>query len=212
MDIRTVLTLGWVLASALPSHASTIGFDDLVVNDQGDHVVPDGYAGFDWTGFFVTNASLWPGAGYPNAATSPPNVAFTAGNDGSSASILGVGGATFTLVDANLTAAWRNGLDVNVSGLRNGVAIDSLDLMVGTSAPSPVAFDWSGIDTVTFTVSGGDAPIGPCFGQCRNLAIDDVVIETAVPEPNSSTLLAVGLVLLGAVDIRRRFTASCRFV
>ena len=199
---------------SISAQAGTIGFDDIVIADRGDHPILDGYAGIDWNGFYALNTALWPDSGYANAATSGSNVAFTAGSDFSTATFSSPDGSAFTFNGASLTAGWRDNLVVDVSGYRNGTVVDSSTLLVGTSGPNLATFNWGGVDSVSFTVHGGSSPVARCYGQCENLAIDDISLSgitvSSVPEPSTLAMFAAGALVIGLSGRRRIGSGAIR--
>ena len=76
-------------------------------------MVPNGYNGFQWANFSVIDAldSLIASGGQ-NGTVSPKNVAFN--SNGNPANFSGSG--AFTLDSAYLTAAWNDGLQLEVQG------------------------------------------------------------------------------------------------
>ena len=98
--------------------ATTIGFDDLTDAGFGTPIT-NGYQGLNWTNWSVLNTAAFTSFFGPSGATpgtvSPPNVAFnpTGGEAIFSQS------SPFTLNSADLTAFWRDNLQVTVTGLLN---------------------------------------------------------------------------------------------
>lgn len=187
------------------AHADTITFDDLVpsaLSPTGYHLanVPQGYAGLAWQNIGVADMSAAAAphnSGYGPGTISPTNVAFNSGGDPAS-----FGSATnFTLEQAYFTAAWNDGLEVDVQGFLNGTLQFSKSFILNTSAPSLITFNWSNINSVSFFSHGGT--LVSSIGSGTHFALDNLSIS-AVPESDSTLLSLAGMLTVGGSMLARR--------
>ena len=188
-----VLCITILILAALPCSATTINFDDL----WGGSWTPiaSGYAGLNWSNFSVAEGlmllMMFGPNGYWDGTVTYPNVA-TSGDGGAIAS----SGGTFTLNHGYFTAAWRDALLVTATNNLGDVKVFSLH-----TTGTVVQFDWVGISSVTFSATGGAKHC--CYeGDGVQFALDNLVINEAVPEPSSIPLLIAGFV--GVVGMLRR--------
>jgi hypothetical protein len=165
------------LALAGPASARLITFDNL----QGSDVkIPDGWGGFHWSNdFYYLNGASEPGSGYDNGVVSPPNVAINAYGATVSFGRL----EPFELVGFDLTAAWRDGLNVRVTGKLNGVKVDEETVTVNASGPTEETFDWKVNQVVIYAYGGVSAHLGD---RGAEFAIDNL---TTSPVPKALTVL-----------------------
>ena len=189
--LTLILTL---LACPSAIVAQTITFDDLNPNtllgspDPFDAPIPDGYAGLQWNNMWVLDVPLHIqdggsiGSGYDNGLVSGNNVAF---NDrGNPASI---SGGAFNLNSAYLTAAWNNGLQVEVQGYVGATLTYDNTYTLNTTGPSLITFNYLDVDEVNFISSGGvNAGLS---GIGTEFAMDNI---SAAPEPTSLAYAGLG--------------------
>ena len=176
--VGAIGVLGFALAGSLNvAHADLITFDDPVALPGTFGVIPNGYAGLNWGNFFYIEGALNNPSGYNNGTVSSPNVAFNSGNPAT----FSVGSGTFTLNNFDITAAWNNGLNVQVTGLLNGVLQDITTFTIDSTSPTFVTLNWSNINEVDFVSSGGTnagfagaADAGNSFTQ---FALDNVTLN-----------------------------------
>jgi hypothetical protein len=202
-----VLAVFIVVALAAVANAETLAFDDL--DPSQSSVIPDGYGGLNWTNVNVvdgTNYGVNYGtpSGYEHGVISPRNVAFNAGGYPAE-----ISGAPFAFDSAYFTAAWKDGLNVQVVGYLVGTIVETANFVVDTSGPTLKTFNWPEVDTVTFTTSGG-TPHGYIVGGLPadegQFAMDDFRF-TPVPEPSSLSLLISAIVGSAIVYLRPRLAA-----
>ncbi len=188
--------------------AATLDFDTLSAADP----IPDGYGGVNWDGIGILNVAFSypqnpPVAGYGYALISPDNVAVAFGAPSSFSSA-----TTFDFNSVYLTAAFRDGLSITVAGFNNGSQLYTSTILIDSTAPTLAVFNYLGVDTVSFTTSGGvlhgypGAGAAECGDGCNQFALDNLTLNaTAVPEPSQvSGLLLAGLGVVGGGLIRRR--------
>jgi hypothetical protein len=147
-------------------------FDDLVKTNA---VISSGYGGLNWSNFYCLDAVnlLKNPSGYQAGMVSPPNVAYNFG--GHPASIIGV--VPFDLLSADLTAAWRNNLNVEVKGYVGGNLTYDQVVTLSVTAPTTVQFNYFGVNSVSFVSSGG-TPVSGYAESGEEFVMDNV---TAVP-------------------------------
>jgi hypothetical protein len=179
-----------------------ITFDDLVPSLLGpehnfEGIIPDGYDGLRWDNFGVsdTTENLTP-SGYQNAVVSPDNVAF---NVKRNPALLSDGSfnfnGSFNLNSAYLTAAWNNGLQVEVQGFVGTALIYDNTYTVNTTGPTLVNFNYLGVDEVNFISSGGTPnPAYAPGGEGTQFAMDNLSIT--VPEPSAFAYIESAIMLL----------------
>jgi hypothetical protein len=184
------------LACAFPAlaDAGLITFDTLTAG-SGGAVIGNGYSGFNWSNMDVENTTTVPQSGYAAGAVSLNNVAFNGA--GSAASMLGIGGALFDFNSAYLTGAWSDALNIQVQGFKGGNLLYTQTFAANATSPTFETFNYLGVDTVTFTSSGGLHHVGYA-GSGTQFAMDNVTVNAAVPEP-ATALFGVAIVgVLGA--------------
>ena len=127
--IAALALLAGASFSSQSAAATTITFDDLSDNGSGT-LIANGYQGLSWTNWFVLNTpalTLGSGSnGFAAGTVSPPNVAFNGSGDDAIFS-----NDAFIFNGVYLTAAWRNGLQVTVTGKLLGATIDMVTLSLG---------------------------------------------------------------------------------
>ena len=180
--------------------AGTYGFDTLTPFTTP----PSGYAAIQtWNGSFsVVNNTCCNGtaSGYYVNNVSPSNEIYDP--FGLPANLGASGDPTFMLNSFYVGAAWNDGENLNIVGLLNGVQVGSYNTNVTISAIGPailVTLNWSGINEVDFTPSGGVNH--GWSGAGEHFVIDDITTN-AVPEPG--TLMMLGSGVVGIAGLLRR--------
>ncbi|MCP3874572.1 MAG: hypothetical protein GY699_15630 [Desulfobacteraceae bacterium] len=181
------------------AHAAILSFDDISGQDAGGSM-PEGYGGFTWLRFNSLNVTTQPLSGYANSNVSGEYVAY--GNGGVIGELSVSRSSSFTFNSAYLTAAFRNGLSIEVKGFSGYSEIYSKTVTVDTTVPSMVDFDFIGIDKLTFSAYGGTA-----FGTntAYYFAMDNFTFDESVSTvPIPSAILLFGCGLLGLAGVNRR--------
>ncbi len=201
--ILALILLAGVSSYTQSAAAITITFDDLSDNGVGTPIA-NGYQGFNWTNWEVVNTPAFTSIFGPNGAApgtvSAPNVAFNGFGDTAIFS-----NNVFTLTSAYLTAFWRDNLQVTVTGKRLGTTIHSVTLIPSATAPTLETFDWTGIDEVDLSATGGTQHPG-YDSNGTEVAMDNLTVSvpTSIPEPSTLAILGGILAVLG---VARRGTS-----
>ena len=200
--MKRIAIIALAAAVGATAHAAPLHFDDLVSSGPAIKGIVNGYQGLNWQAVFSLNtAAFSTSTGYGKAAVSPTGAAMIGGSFGR----FGSDDETFDLGSLYMTSIWRNGLNVLVEGVRNGSVVNSTTVVLNTTGPQKFDFNWSNLNWVRFTASGGTR-ISP-YGDGMYFAFDDAGVArniqpagVPVPEPATLGLAAVGL----AAALRRR--------
>lgn len=188
-----------ITAIAAPATAVTITFDDV----EGFSSVSNGYKGFNWNNFFAIDATMVVSSGYFAGVVSLNNV--VANGFPTPATISSA--KAFSLTSGYLTAAWNDGLTVQLNGYLGGNPVFTQTFSPTATGPTLYSFNGASIDTAMFSSFGGSHHEG-YFGTGTYFGLDSLTINGAggVPEPASWALMVAGFGLVGA-SMRRRHSA-----
>jgi len=181
--------------TALAQDVQILTFDDLPDPGTYGSPVPAGYGGFQWNNFDYLDGADFVASGYQNGVVSGMNVAF----NGSGESALFNGGGLFDLNSGWLTAAWNDGLSVEVQGFAGTALVYDNTYTLNATAPTLVVFNYLQVDSVEFISSGG---VSHGYGGSGTQFMMDNLTVT-VPEPNPTMLLLFGSVLI-VLQLRKR--------
>ena len=201
-----------VLAASGPASAKLVHFDFIPSDGRGDGPIPSEWASFDWSSDFwwlnpVKSGDT--GDGYKYGMVTTPNVAFNA----SGKNVSFRRNAPFELVSFDLTAAWNNGLEVTVTGFRDGVQVNTTTFTVNASGPMLETLDWD-VNRVTFHSFGGtNAGFG---GSGTQFVLDNLTtmpisapsgalqLSNAIPEASTWAMMLLGFAGLGLAGFSSR--------
>ncbi len=198
---KTVMVMMVVLGIGI-SQGYVLTFDDISTSDSGLIFDSYNYGGFDWlppsTGwaFYYMKSSVFPDSGFANGIVSGNYVAFPSTYDPA-----GIGGLissdSFTFNGAYFTAAWRDGLNIQVDGYLEEEIVYTTTIVVGTTSPTWFNFNYAGIDEIRFVASGGTHHEGYEYDN-THFAIDNF---TYVPEPTTLLLLTLGAFGIRGINV-----------
>lgn len=181
--------------------ASTlITFDDLTPRSSSEIPYPYHglvFSGDPYDGILRSINSTIPGVG--NGAVSSPNVLLSAGQSNSIQAYRPEDRAVFILYSGYFTSAYDSVLTVQALGFTPDDTSSPAfvkTFSINNTGPTLITFDWIGITDVELT--GGYAPFSP-----NQYVLDDLLVDTGVPEPKATALMCVGLSML-YVGIRIR--------
>ena len=207
---------GIAIAASVPASAEVVNFDDL--NGSAGDVILDSispYHGFTWTNVSVYTST--PGfPGFNNGIVSPPNAAFTAGDNFGSPIVSSITAASpFNFISGYFGSGWYDGLNVTVDGLDKGTQEFSKTITVDTEGAQLFTFDFTAItelDIFSTVTAATTDPYGCGPSGCSQITLDDLTFTPAsgppppVPEPGTLPFVALGALALAAS--RRLFTSA----
>lgn len=192
------------LAAALITFGSLAGVAEGAVLTFDEEILNfSDYQGFTFSGGFSrlhTPSYFTQDTGYVRGNISPDYTAFTAG---SGATVALVEGGIFDFDGMHITAAWQNGLTVNIEGFLSGSSLYSQQFIIDDDSPTYTNSNFMGIDRLQISTIGGLDAGTP--GNGNHVAIDNFTVNSSVagvPEPSSALLLGLGA--LGVVSRRKR--------
>jgi len=173
----------------LAANAAVITFDDLSATGAGTQI-SNGYKGFNWNNMYFFDPSLYNPSGYQNGTVSGPNVAFNGFGD--PADIAASSSTTFDFNGAYLTAAWMDGLNIEVKGYNGANLLYDTTVVVDSTSPTWEQFNYFGITSLNFSSFGGTAHGYESFGE--QFAMDNFTYNSSVPEPSMFLLFGCGMI------------------
>ena len=137
-----VVAITLVIAGLIPEiHAETVTFNALPAGG----VVPNGYAGFNWSDIWVLDATSPNSGGYHGANIFGPNLAWSHGEDGEPYGLsLITSSAPFDFKTATLNAGWSNPINITVIGKCKGVQKYTKTVIAYMNVPTTFTFDYKG--------------------------------------------------------------------
>ncbi|MBB5087698.1 hypothetical protein [Roseospira marina] len=204
-----------LILAALPAQAAVLSFEGL-----GTTFVPDGYGGFAWDTFYAESPSDY--IFDDPAEVPPPNALYNllpypyigsvAINRGGGAASL-TRDTAFTFVGTDLMAAHNDGLEVTVTGLRDGLQKYTDTLTLDTSGPTAFDANWTDIDTLIFAAAGGVPNSRYTDISSTLFGLDQLEYTSSsvahAPLPAAAWFLVTALGgLAGAGALRRRSSAQ----
>lgn len=183
-----------LLGPSTATNATVITFDDLPTTETD--AIHSGYHGFNWGDEFWTSVAYihkntLPGTGFENGVVSGNYAAFN--NFAATSTITG---DIFNFNGSYLTAAWNDGLNIEVTGFLNNIRLFTQTVVVNTSTAQWFDFNYTGINKLSFLAWGG-TPTNPGEGG-EHFVMDNFTINESTSVPESPPLL---LLLLGLVAI-----------
>ncbi|MBN1505858.1 MAG: hypothetical protein JW955_03385 [Sedimentisphaerales bacterium] len=146
--IGSTYDLRWTYTSETSPTAKLVTFDTVTTAET--EWIPDKYGGLNWDNFIVSKASSHGASGYRNGLISGDYVAFN--GTGNPAEI---SGDPFNFLGAHFTAAWRNGLTIDIEGFRGTTVVHTESVVANASAPMYVGLNFTNVTRVRFTSHGG---------------------------------------------------------
>ena len=169
-----LLTAG-LLAPAGAAHAQAMSqnFDALACTDADPYLSLSNEGGLTWSNFLCLKTDTYPYvSGYQPGTTSGTNVAFA--YPGSTATLSRSGDNVFSLVNAQVTAAWSDGMTLTIRGFLDSTPVATITLTPLTSAPILVDLSaMHNVNRVEFSRSGGTQHSG-WSGNGNQIVIDDL--------------------------------------
>ena len=200
--MKTYLTTTFIwlcLVLSGTAHAQgtlVLTFDEFSLFPGETDPIPNGYASLQWVNLYdmnPVNTYQGPfGSGFLNGVVSPNNVIWNASGNPAQIS----SSTPFDLDSAYMTAAWMDGLQIEAQGFIGSTMTYDNIYTINTASPILVAFNYFGVNQVTFIASGGTQHYGQ--GEGPVFAIDNMVVS--VPEPNRISLLLLGIVCVGIIS------------
>lgn len=134
-------------------------------------------------------------------SSAPPKIAYNFG--GYTATLSSP--TPFTLNGFYLTAAFKDGLKVEIEGFLAGIKKYSTTLVVNATGSTLETLNWSGLDKVSFSSSGGVSHPGYTHGpgSATQFVLDNLTY-TPIPAPLPASVLLLGSGVLGLGALRRR--------
>jgi hypothetical protein len=183
--------------SANVAQANVLTFDDINGSSSCPGcfgLIPNGYGGLAWNNMYYMGGV--PGSGYDTGLVSG---SFTAFNGFANMAVTS-GSTLFDFTGAYFTGAWNDGLNINVKGYKGGVLLYDQTVIASAVAPTWFQFDYTNIDSLQFSSSGGTSHWPSGGGQ--QFAMDNFTY-TVVPVPAAVWLLGSGLLGLAGMGRKR---------
>ncbi|MBN2577841.1 MAG: hypothetical protein JXB10_02535 [Pirellulales bacterium] len=199
-----ILSVMALLMVGIPAaQAVMINFNDLPGStDQ----IPNGYGGLSWSsGFYYINAGPYlihsSGSGAEFTPTNNMGVNYF-GNSVSFSS-----DTNFTLNSAYFAAMGDEDLEITAKGYNGDSLVQQTTFYVDGAGTTLTAFNWSGIDSVTFSSSVVFPENGLADCHNRRFLMDDLSIDPATQQqvlPEPASVLIWGLMVFGVAACLRR--------
>ncbi|CAF1339744.1 unnamed protein product [Adineta ricciae] len=156
--------------------STLITFDDLPTITVST-LISNGYFGLSWSNAYYDAASRnVPGSGYYTALSSGSYI--TLNGFGNPMAIASTTPNTFNISSFIAAAAWNDNLNLAISGKRNGTTVYQQTVTLQVTNSTWVSLNWTYIDTVTFTTSGGT--VNSLFAGTYSgsqFAMDDLCVD-----------------------------------
>ena len=184
-----------------PGWTTILTFDDL----PGSSVpIPASYGGLTWSDQFyqLDGSDVWlMGTGYDHGRVSDNHVAYNSHQSNVSVS----SDEPFTFNGAYLTGAWNDGLNIQIQGYLGASLLYDQTVVVNPTGPTWFAFNYMGIDHLTFHSFGGTKnPNIPVAGGGTHFVMDNFTFNETTGVPEAATLLFLGAGFLGLAGVRRK--------